>query len=179
MISLKRLTKLATLTENRVAVDRDRFVRLITLRRSRNCVSSLEGQPGTNKSPREIERETGISRRTVQRIAKFDLRLKTFRRREMQLLPHVDRVKRFAACKRLSRRLTVAKLARTWFPDEKIFTVQTPTNSQNDQMYANVAIKRNIPSERLLKGRKLFSHNIIVSVAVSQLGKSSLVFVLL
>src|SRR6218665_1565332 len=77
-------------------------------------ISSQEGQSGTSKSPREIERETGISRRNVQRrpIAKFDLRLKTFRRREVQLLSHADRVKRLAACKRLSRRLTVAKLAR-------------------------------------------------------------------
>src|SRR6218665_1041070 len=70
-----------------------------------------------------------------------------------------------------------AKLARTWFTGEKIFTVQTPTNSQNDRVYANVAVKRDIPSERLLKGRKLFSQSIMVSVAVSQLGKSSLVFV--
>src|SRR6218665_858284 len=85
-------------------------------------ISSQENQPGTNKSLREIECETGISRRTVQRIAKFDLRLKTFWRREVQLLSHADRVKRLAACKRLSRRLTVAKLARTWFADEKIFT---------------------------------------------------------
>src|SRR6218665_1286702 len=72
-----------------------------------------------------------------------------------------------------------ARLARTWFTDEKIFTVQTPTNSQNDRVYANLAVKRNIPSERLLKGRKLFSQSIMRSVAVSQLGKSSLVFVLL
>src|SRR6218665_2098204 len=68
-----------------------------------------------------------------------------------------------------------ARLARTWFTDEKIFTVQTPTNSQNDQVYANVAVKRDIPSERLLKGRKHFSQSIMV--AVSQLGKSSLVFI--
>jgi len=40
-------------------------------------------------------------------------------------------------------------------------------------------VKRDIPSERLLKGRKLFSQSIMHSVAVSQLGKSSLVFVLL
>src|SRR6218665_1055288 len=39
-----------------------------------------------------------------------------------------------------------ARLARTWFTDEKIFTVQTPTNSQNDRVYANVAVKRDIPS---------------------------------
>lgn len=142
-----------------------------------DLILSQEGQPGTSKSPREIERETGISRRTVQRIARFDLRLKAFRRREVQLLVHADRVKRLAACKRLSRRLTVAKLARTWFTDEKMFTVQTPTNSQNDRVYANVAVKRDIPAERLLKGRKHFSQSVMVSIAVSQLGKSSLVFV--
>src|SRR6218665_2476684 len=70
-----------------------------------------------------------------------------------------------------------ARLARTWFTDEKIFTVQTPTNSQNDRVYVNVAVKRDIPSERLLEGRKLFSQSIMHSVAVSQLCKSSLVFV--
>src|SRR6218665_548755 len=72
-----------------------------------------------------------------------------------------------------------ARLARTWFTDEKDFTVQTPINSQNDRVYANVhvAVKRDISSERLLKGRKLFSLSIMVSVALSQLGKSSLVFV--
>src|SRR6218665_549951 len=64
-----------------------------------------------------------------------------------------------------------ARMVRTWFTDEKIFTVQTPANSQNDRVSANVAVKRDIPSERLLKGRKLFSQSIMHSVAVSQLGK--------
>src|SRR6218665_2776369 len=62
-------------------------------------ISSQEGQPGTSKSPRKIERETDISIMTVQRIAKFDLRLKTFRRREAKLLSHADRVKRLVPCK--------------------------------------------------------------------------------
>ena len=65
-----------------------------------------------------------------------------------------------------------ARLTRTWFTDVKIFTVQTPTNSQNDRVYAKVAVKRDIPSERLLKGRKLFSQSIMHSVPVSQLVKS-------
>ena len=140
-------------------------------------ILSQEGQPGTSKSPREIERDTGISRGTVQRIVKRDLQLKTFRRREVQLLSIGDRLKRLAACKRLKKRITVAKLARTWFTDEKIFTVQTPTNSQNDRVYASVAVKRDVPAERLLKGRKHFSQSVMVSVAVSKLGKTSLVFV--
>src|SRR6218665_3688394 len=58
-----------------------------------------------------------------------------------------------------------ARLAITWFTDEKIFTVQTPTNSQNDRVYANIAVKRDISSERLLKGRKFFSQSLMHSVA--------------
>src|SRR6218665_1296716 len=84
----------------------------------------------------------------------------------------------------LARRPTLAKLARTRFAEitnEKIhvFTVQIPRNSQSYRVYANVhvAVKRDIPSERLLKCRKHFSQSIMVWVAVSQLGKSSLVFV--
>ena len=52
-----------------------------------------------------------------------------------------------------------------------VFTVQTPTNSQNDRGYANVAVKRDVAVARLLKGRKHFSHSIMVLVAVSNLGK--------
>ena len=48
-------------------------------------ICSQEGQPGLSKSPREIARETGISRSSVRRIVKKDLHLKTFRRREVQL----------------------------------------------------------------------------------------------
>ena len=47
-------------------------------------ICSQEGQPGMSKSPREIARETGISYSSVRRIAKKDLHLKTFRRREVQ-----------------------------------------------------------------------------------------------
>lgn len=140
-------------------------------------VCSQEGQPGTSKSPREIARETGLSRSSIQRIVKNDLHLKTFRRREVQLLSNTDKQKRLAACRRLKVRMTAVKVSRTWFSDEKVFTVQTPTNSQNDRVYAAVSVKRDVPPERLLKGRKHFSKSIMVSVAVSKLGKTSLIFV--
>src|SRR6218665_3087655 len=55
--------------------------------------------PGTTKSPRDIQRETGISRSTVRRIAKGDLKLKIFRRHEVQQLSDFDAKKRLqAAC---------------------------------------------------------------------------------
>lgn len=140
-------------------------------------ICSQEDRPGTSKSPREIERETGISRSSVCRIVKRDLGLKTFRRRQVQLLSEADVRKRFAACKKLKKRLTKQKLDRTWFSDEKVFTVQTPSNTQNDRVYANVKSKSDVPAERLLKGRKHFSQSVMVSVAVSKLGKTNLVFV--
>lgn len=143
----------------------------------KELVCSQENQPGTSKSPREIARETGISRSSVQRIAKKDLHLKTFRRHEVQLLSNSDKKKRLDACRRLKVRMISDKVDRTWFSDEKVFTVQTPTNTQNDRVYAAVSAKREIPPERLLMGRKHFSQSVMVSVAVSKQGKTSLVFV--
>ena len=142
-----------------------------------DLICSQEGRPGTSKSPREIERETGISRSSVRRIAKRDLNLKTFRRREVQLLSDADIRKRLIACQLLKKRLIKLKLDRTWFSDEKVFTVQTPSNTQNDRVYANVRSKSDVPADRLLKGRKHFSQSVMVSVAVSKLGKTDLVFV--
>jgi len=52
--------------------------------------------------------------------------------------------KRLAACKRLKRRMTDDKISKTLFTDEKIFTVQTPTNTQNDRVYADVRFKRDV-----------------------------------
>jgi len=60
---------------------------------------------------------------------KHDFQLKALRRREVHLLSDADKLKRLTASKRLLRRLTKAKLTPTWFSDEKVFSVQTPTNS--------------------------------------------------
>jgi len=113
----------------------------------------------------------------MMRTAKNDLQLQVFRRREVQSLTAADRLKRLNACKRLKKRMTQNKISRTWFSDEKIFTVETPSNSQNDRVYANVKAKRDVPPSRLLKPRKHFTKSVMVSVAVSKLGKTSLVFV--
>jgi len=84
------------------------------------------------------------------------LQLKAFSRHEVHLFSDADKLERLTASKRLLRQLTKAKLTRTWFSDEKVFSVQTPTNSQNRRVYANAAVKRDIPVARLLKGRKHF-----------------------
>lgn len=140
-------------------------------------ICSQDDSPGTSKSPREIQRETGISRSSIRRIAKKDLNLKIFRRHEVQQLSAMDVVKRRDACRRLKQHMTTERIERTWFSDEKIFSVQSPTNTQNDRIYANVTSKRDVSSGRLLKGRKHFSQSVMVSVAVSKLGKTNVFFV--
>src|SRR6478609_4322222 len=135
-------------------------------------ILNQDNNPGTSKSPREIERATGISRSTVKRIAKHDLSLKVYRRREVQKLSGVDSIKRLTACKRLKKRMTDEQIDRTWFSDEKIFTVQTPTNTQNDRVYANVSFKREVVPARLLKGRIIENGTSNINSIISKLRNS-------
>jgi len=65
-----------------------------------------------------------------------------------------------------------------WFSDEKVFTVASPTDLQNDRVYAASGTKKKqLPAERLLRTRSTFSRSVMVSVAVSTLGRTDLFFV--
>jgi inhibitor of nuclear factor kappa-B kinase subunit alpha len=65
-----------------------------------------------------------------------------------------------------------------WFTDEKMFTVATPRNLQNDRLYVPAAIKKKqVAAERLLHTRTTFSRSVMVSVGVSKLGFTDLIFV--
>ena len=65
-----------------------------------------------------------------------------------------------------------------FFTDEKLFTVAAPMNSQNDCVYAPLGTKkRDISARRLLRTRSAFSKSVMVSVAVSKLGCTNLIFV--
>ena len=65
-----------------------------------------------------------------------------------------------------------------WFTDEKVFTVATPKNPQNDRLYAPAAMKkRDVTAERLLGTRATFCQSLMVSVGVSKLGCTHLIFV--
>ena len=65
-----------------------------------------------------------------------------------------------------------------WFTDEKLFTVSAPLNSQNNRLYARSGVhKRNLPAERVLHTRATFFKSIMVSVGVSAMGSTDLIFV--
>ena len=141
-------------------------------------ICSQDDKPHTHKSPREIERETGLSRTSVQRIVKNDLGLKTFKRVVAQKLNNDCKVKRLRRCRDLLVRFPNDRSVRSvWFTDEKTFTVSNPVNSQNDRVYAVATRKCDVPASRLIREREHFSRSVMVSVGVSRMGKTKVVFV--
>ena len=94
-----------------------------------------------------------------------------------QKLSSADTERRVQCARRMLRRITVNKVGRIFFTDEKIFRVDPPWNNQNDRLYASVSKKSDIDEDRLFVERNHFSPGIMVSVGVSKLGKTSLIFV--
>ena len=65
-----------------------------------------------------------------------------------------------------------------FFTDGKIFTVAPPVNLQNDRVYAPCGTKkRDIAVDDLLRTWPMFSKSVRMSVAVSKLGCTELIFV--
>ena len=141
-------------------------------------ICSQEDNPLSHKSPREIERQTAISRSTVRRIIKKDLALNQYKRKVGQQLNSDCKMKRIQRSKELLQRFPTDRRVRSiWFTDEKTFTVATPVNTQNDRVYAQVSKKRDVSPARLIRDRQHFSRNVMVSVAISRMGKSRVVFI--
>ena len=141
------------------------------------CSQEADGDEGTHESPREIEHLTGISRSSVVRIIKNDLRLNNFGRSYCKKLSERERTLRVSRGKRLARYMTIEKLNRTFFSDEKNFKVGHIKNRKNDRFYTTANKKRDVPETRLLRQVDTFPKKIMISAAISKLGKSSIIFV--
>jgi len=66
--------------------------------------------------------------------------------------------------------------ARIVFIDEKNFLLSSPTNAQNDRVYA-AGKKKSVDSKRLLRPRSHFTRSVMVSAGVSVREKTRLHFV--
>jgi len=65
-----------------------------------------------------------------------------------------------------------------WFTDEKVFTVESPFTLQNDRVYVLVGTaKRFIQPIHLLRTCSTFRKSMMVSVALSKMGVTELMFV--
>jgi transposase len=141
-------------------------------------ILSQEDRPGTSQSEREVEKETGISRSSVRRIIKRDLNLKVFKRVRVQELKQEAQQKRKIRCKELlDHFLTNEDVEDIFFTDEKLFTVRSPKNSQNDRVHAATQKKVHIAANRLLREAQHFTQSVMVSLGASSRHKTSVIFV--
>ena len=112
------------------------------------------------------------------RIIRNDLKLKCLKRRRAQLLTEQNRLARLTRSKQLLGKFSAFAVDHIWFTDEKVFTVDPPLSSQNNHVYAlETTKKRDVSPTRLLQTRSTFSKSVMVSVAVSKLGCTELIFV--
>jgi len=175
---LKRLRETGT-TDRQSGSGRPRTLRTAeNIDAVHDLILSQEGEPRTHKTTRQIARETGISRRSVGRIIHEDLELKCLKKRRAQELTPLNCKKRLARSRKLLRQYPPYAVDFIFFTDEKVFTVAPPLNLQNDRVYAPFFTKkRDIDADRLLRTRSTFSKSVMVSVAVSKLGCTDLIFV--
>jgi AraC-like DNA-binding protein len=136
-------------TRRKVGSGRPRSARTpANIQTVQDMICSRDSEPGTHKSPREIARQTGISRTTIQRIAKIDLKLTVYKRMKAQKLNADCKTKRIERCRQLLDRFPNERsVRRVWFTDEKTFTVATPVNTQNDRLYSTATMKKFVSSE--------------------------------
>ena len=143
-----------------------------------DLVLSQEDNPGTHQTIREIEREIGLHRSSIHRIIHKRLSLKCFKKKQAQELTDANKLTRLARAQQLLKKYTKTMVHFIWFTDEKLFTVTPPVNLQNDRLYASSTTKkRELPASRCLRTRSNFSKSVMVSVAVSELGSTDLIFI--
>ena len=120
----------------------------------------------------------GIPRTSIRRIIAEDLKLQPFKKIKSQRIDTRTREKRIERCPNLLRIFTKQVLEMAFFSDEKIFRVTQLLNVQNDRSYApSVYKKSTIENKRLYVECSGFPVSLMVSVAVSKVGKSSIFFV--
>lgn len=139
-------------------------------------VLSQEGQPGTSLSERETARVIGISQSSVHRLIK-DRLINTFKRVPVLALDATVKRKRAERCNKLLKRFKPCVVRRICFTDEKIFTVATPRNTQNDRVHSHAQRKGDVPEENLLRLKSRSRGSVMVSIGFTKEHKLRLVFV--
>jgi len=139
---------------------------------------SQEDKPQTHSSQRKTARRIGISLGSVNTIIKNDLQMTYLKKSKVQSLTGANKLARFNHCHQLLRRFPASMTNFIWFTDEKLFTVETPRNAQNDCLYAPVGThKKDVLACHLLRTQSNVSRSLMVSVGVSALGLTAIHFI--
>lgn len=126
------------------------------------------------RSARQMARETGISKSSVQRILRDHLRVKAYKLQRVQELTATQKKVRLERCKALKTRYARMEIPNLVFSDEKIFTVQQVVNRQNHRVY--LRDRSGDHAAHLQVGRSQAPASVMVWAAVTADGRAPLVF---
>jgi len=90
---------------------------------------------------REISRETGIHWASLSWIICKDLWLKCFKRRHAQKLTDANCAARMKRTKVLLQKFPQSATDFVFFTDEKVFSVTSPDNRQNDRCFSSISVE--------------------------------------
>jgi hypothetical protein len=126
------------------------------------------------KTPRRIARALHISKSSVHRIIKLDLKLKPFKKVSAHKLSANDKHTRLIRCQELLRRFSVQGVRRICFSDESVFPIDGYLNKQNTRIYAKK--KSDISDYEILNQRSKFPASLMVWFGVCYNGKLPPIF---
>lgn len=126
--TIKRFKELGTVDIQK-KIGRKRSVR------TENLISCVREKIRRNcrRSARKLAQEHNISRTSMRRVLKDDLRMTPYKKKRGHGLTIAQKQSRLARCKELLRRHAKSNIV---FSDEKLFLLQPSLNAQNDRMYA-------------------------------------------
>ena len=140
-------------------------------------ILNQEDQPGNHTIPADIARETNIDRQSVSRVDDQDLGFLPLTKRKVQKFTNSNVEKHMFHSRKLLSNFTQKTLQTAFFSDEKIFNVKKLYNSHNDVVYVSKSIRKvELPEERLFCEIEAFPKQIMVSVEMSKVGKTSIFF---
>lgn len=132
----------------------------------------LERNP--ERSAQQLAQDLNVSDRSVRRILKKKLKVQPYKKHKSQELTALQCRKRLDRSKELIRLLDGGMLPNIVFSDEKTFCIEQYLNKQNDRVWLKKRTSNH--SDRLRVTRRQGADQIMVWAAISEKGRSSLVF---
>lgn len=128
------------------------------------------------RSMRAMARDMNVSEKTIRNIVKIDLKMSSFKMRTRQYLTDLQKEKRLARAKILLNKLKAGTdTDEIIFSDEKLFTVESIFNRQNDRVLAKSSA--DIPDSTRSVFRRQKPSSVMVWAAISKTWKSPIIFV--
>ncbi|KAI6658776.1 MhmaT1 transposase [Oopsacas minuta] len=119
--------------------------------------------------------ELKISRTSVHKIVKSSLGLSSYKRRKVHYLSTAIRQKLLLRSKKLLSRLAEHGYHNVLYSDEKLFTIEEASNSQNDRILSSTSSTINEELRYVRRVQRPLS--VMIWGGVSGLGRTSLIFV--